>query len=157
MTSKPDQAAGTERPKTILLCAAPGTGLSHIADSLRPKPDDSTEGNDAEQSDNTIEVWDLERYICEAFRDSDDEGKSLPVPKMSSIVMKDRGQLYRQWESSFRTVLDEIAGSHATTQIICMHLTWYNSQWPSKRQLACDLLSMRFRLSTRIRQRSENC
>ena len=129
MTSKPDQTAGTERPKTVLLCAAPGTGLSHIADSLRPKPDDSTEGNDAEQSDNTIEVWDLERYICEAFRDSDDEGKSLPVPKMSSIVMKDRGQLYRQWESSFRTVLDEIAGSHATTRIIGMHLTWYNSQW----------------------------
>lgn len=130
MISKPDQTAGTERPKTILLCAAPGTGLSHIADSLRPKPDDGVEGNNnTEYSDGTTEVWDLERYICEAFRDSDNEGRPLPIPKMSSIVMKDRGQLYRQWESSFQTVLDEIAGSHAATRVICMHLTWYNSEW----------------------------
>ena len=111
---------GAERARTVLLCAAPGTGLSNIADSLRPKPEHDVRGT---------AVWDLERYICEAFRDRDDEGNLLPRPKMSSIVMKDRGQLYRQWEQSFQQVLDEIPKSRAATRIVCMHLNWYNSEW----------------------------
>ena len=122
--SKSDNSAGTERSQTVLLCAAPGTGLSYIAKSLNSTPD-----NNASEDERVTAVWDLEQNICEAFRDRDDDGKPLPVPKMSSIVMKDRKQLHRQWESSFETVLAEIAESNATTQVICMHLTWYNSEW----------------------------
>lgn len=129
--SKPDDSARIERSQTVLLCAAPGTGLSYIAESLRSEHDENSDDTyrDAQGNRHKTVVWDLEQYICRALRDTDDEGTPLPVPKMSAIVMKDRKQLHQQWESSFEIVVNEIAKSDATTRIVCMHLTWYNSEW----------------------------
>lgn len=109
---EPDHA---DQPTVVLLCGAPGTSISEIAASLG-------------DGDRTL-VWDLETEICKNCRETTEQGKVLPVPRMSDVIMRGRRELRSLWMRAYDRIVEGISKSNATTHIVCMHLTWYNAEW----------------------------
>ena len=103
-----------ERPVT-LICAVSGTGLSKVADTFRG---------------GSSVVLDLEDRLCEDL--TSHPGLSTPlgvVPSMAQVVNLPRTVLTSAWDDACETILNEQVAALGTArlQVICLHLTWYNS------------------------------
>ena len=99
----------------MLLCAAPGTGLSRIADSTDDDP--------------TIDVWDLEREFVKTIPHKSRRGGPQAPRDMFAAVRRPRRELYKGWKDAYRKILDsEPKKRDAKVRLISLHLTWYNPQ-----------------------------
>ena len=97
----------------VLLCAAPGTGLTGVADSLR---------------DAHLEVKDLESLVC----------KMHNCRSMEQVVRRPRSVLYESWRVACARILNAIVEAEEVKKrakpladpplpcLVSMHLTWFN-------------------------------
>ena len=107
--------AAEERVPIVLLCAASGTGLTDISDSLRA-------------ANNNLEVRDLEKLVCAWHKEPAEEGHPQPTPpKMEQVTRRPRRELYETWRLACTEVLDEIVDRNPSgPAVVSLHLTWYN-------------------------------
>ena len=103
------------RVPIVLLCAASGTGLTDISDSLRGANDN-------------LEVRDLEKLVCAWYKEPSEEGHPEPdPPKMEQVTRRPRRELYEAWRLACTEVLDEIVDRNPSgPAVVSLHLTWYN-------------------------------
>ena len=103
------------KASVVLLCAAPGTGLSRIAKSLN-----TTTG---------IRVWDLEDEFLATVPFKSKKRPPKTARDMFYAVRRPRRELYAGWKDAYTKILSEAADEHtAQARLICMHLTWYNPE-----------------------------
>ena len=107
--------ASEVRVRILLVCAASGTGLTGISDSLK-----SINGDPL--------VKDLEKLVCSWHRDAPDEENPNPdPPKMDTVARRPRRELYETWRLACAQILDEIANENPSDPaVVSLHLTWYN-------------------------------
>ena len=105
---------GTE-VEVVLLCAASGTGLTDIADSLG-------------SANRRPVVRDLENLVCTWHRKPPEEGETeADLPKMEAVARRPRRELYDSWRLACTQMLDDIVGqSPSGPAVMSLHLTWYN-------------------------------
>ena len=128
--------SGSPRPQIVLLCAAPGTELTTIADSLkRGTAAAEVSARPAADPPLAVQVWDLESRIC-AYYDQEAGSAGDVNHTMYEVVQKPRHELYECWKDRYSEILDDIGDIEANSaergvvaHVVCMHLTWYNSTW----------------------------
>ena len=126
----------SRKPQIVLLCAAPGTELTAIANSLkRALPPPGTSESPSADPPPAVHVWDLESRIC-AYYDQEADPDGDVNHTMYEVVQKPRHELYDCWKARYREILDDIRkleaqkeGDSVIAHVVCMHLTWYNSTW----------------------------
>lgn len=103
--------------RVSLLCAASGTQLTQIANTL-------------DSESNTI-VKDLETELCKSYhkdtrlpRPTD----ARPLPTMAQLIVRiGRAELYERWASVCGEILDsQSKESSATCRLVALHLNWYD-------------------------------
>ena len=124
--------SGTRNPQIVLLCAAPGTELSAIANSLKGPIGAESSSPDAASA---VHVWDLESRICGHYDQEAGSGGGVNHT-MYEVVQKPRHELYDCWKDRYSEILEDIRKLETeqdlaapATHVVCMHLTWYNSTW----------------------------
>jgi hypothetical protein len=103
----------SKRAPITLLCAATGTGLSHVLLRL-------ARGN--------RRISDLETILCESYR-GDPQLAVAPdeVPRMEVVARKPRSELHARWKSSAENVVSTWRENPSDISVLGMHLSWYNS------------------------------
>ena len=112
----------------VLICAAPGTQLSSIVESI---------ADDAKRPH-----WDLEKTLATEYhskysnfqpgsgpaeRRGGSEGSS--IPSMYTVIRRPRRELYAKWRKHCSNILGNIrAAEFAEARLLCMHLTWYHPE-----------------------------
>lgn len=101
--------------RIVLVCAASGTGLTGISDSLK-----SIRGDPL--------VKDLEKLVCSWHTVLPDKENPNPdPPKMDTVARRPRRELYETWRLACAQILDEIANEKPSNPAaVSLHLTWYN-------------------------------
>ena len=109
-----------EKVSIVLLCAASGTGLTDISNSLKV-------------ANPWLEVRDLERLVCTWYTQtpggepSDSKHPRTPPPKMATVARRPRRELYESWRLAWTQILNDIVMSNPSDPaVVSMHLTWYN-------------------------------
>lgn len=128
--------SGSSQPQIVLLCAAPGTELTAIANSL--KRNAAATGVSARPGVDplpTVHVWDLESRICGYYDEEAGPGGDVNHT-MFEVVQKPRHELYECWKDRYSEILNDIgdiemnkAEGDVIAHVVCMHLTWYNAIW----------------------------
>lgn len=107
--------ASDARVRIVLVCAASGTGLTGISDSLR-----SIRGDPL--------VEDLEKLVCSWHTvPPDKENPNPDPPKMDTVARRPRRELYETWRLACAQILNKIVNENPSDPaVVSLHLTWYN-------------------------------